>query len=197
MTRKLIVVRHGARLDSDDRSWQKTAKHPYNTPLSAQGHIDALHIANELMVNLSSTSSTVAVFASPFLRTIQTADYIARALATTVRVESGLHEWLPPHVHDQLPSLTSYSAICEIFDSLDLSYSAVGGPLTIESYDRMGDRSFMVANKILHLYTGNIILVTHGAPAQEIVSRLLGYDVNMPLPGEKFTLIQKDGSWTR
>ena len=45
----IIVMRHGARLDTADPSWERTlgVDRPYDTPLTGKGKIEAYHIATK------------------------------------------------------------------------------------------------------------------------------------------------------
>lgn len=38
---RVFIMRHGERLDSQDRNWKRTAARPYDTPLTARGHGEA------------------------------------------------------------------------------------------------------------------------------------------------------------
>lgn len=42
---RLIVMRHGERLDSLDREWRKRAPRPYDTPLTKPGEKEAFTVA--------------------------------------------------------------------------------------------------------------------------------------------------------
>ena len=42
---RLIVMRHGERLDSLDREWRKRAPRPYDTPLTKPGEKEAFRVA--------------------------------------------------------------------------------------------------------------------------------------------------------
>ena len=88
---KLYVIRHGSRVDHEDRSWGKTAERPHDPPISEKGWRQARQTGRYLQ-----DKGITAVFASPFIRTIQTATAICDALDLPIFVEGGLSDWLNP-----------------------------------------------------------------------------------------------------
>ena len=40
-TQRLLIMRHGERLDTRDRNWKKTAARPYDTPITKHGEAAA------------------------------------------------------------------------------------------------------------------------------------------------------------
>ena len=87
-TGSIWVVRHGERADVDPE-WEKTATRPHDPPLTALGHVQAAATATVL-----AGEAIEAIFSSPFLRCMQTAAAIARALGLQIRIEPGLSEIL-------------------------------------------------------------------------------------------------------
>ncbi len=47
---RLFVMRHGERLDTQNRQWKKTAARPYDTPITPRGQREALRLASERFV---------------------------------------------------------------------------------------------------------------------------------------------------
>lgn len=43
----VIVMRHGARLDTADPSWERTTDRPYDTPITGKGKIEAYKVASK------------------------------------------------------------------------------------------------------------------------------------------------------
>ncbi|KAL3738927.1 hypothetical protein ACJRO7_020329 [Eucalyptus globulus] len=67
----VIVMRHGHRLDSIDRSWPLTAPRPWDPPLAEAGWARALEVAEQLPTQLGFPIHRVVV--SPFRRSVDTA----------------------------------------------------------------------------------------------------------------------------
>ena len=82
------IARHGNRLDFVKPEWFNTAKRRYDPPLSEDGFIQAKQLGKCLQKeNISH------IFASPFLRTIQTASEVAKILDLPIKLEAGIGEW--------------------------------------------------------------------------------------------------------
>jgi broad specificity phosphatase PhoE len=82
MTEQAIyVIRHGARYDQECPAWKETAKRPHDPSLSALGFKQATETGESLYEDFTNNSYTsVTTLASPFLRTIQTANNILDAI---------------------------------------------------------------------------------------------------------------------
>ena len=72
MSQIVWIARHANRLDFVYPDWFLTAKRRYDPPLSDDGMIQAQQLAKRLK-----GKKITHIFASPFLRTIQTANAIA------------------------------------------------------------------------------------------------------------------------
>lgn len=81
---RIIWVRHGESVANREGRFSST---PPGAPLSDLGHHQA-----RLTAEIVATATPTAVYASPFLRTCQTADPIARALGLVVTVAEELRE---------------------------------------------------------------------------------------------------------
>ena len=78
------LCRHGTRADFVDPSWIGD-----NPPLSGDGVRQAIETGARLK-----DETINHLFASPFLRTLETAHYIAEAINLEIKVEYGASEWL-------------------------------------------------------------------------------------------------------
>jgi len=117
--RRIFILRHGDRLCEG-----------HDPPLTERGEQQAQQAAEYLAGILKDTqecpSEVVAIFCSPFLRALQTAAPVARALGLPVFVEWGFcellgHGWL--QAEDPLPFLHSRGfAELPMKDVIDLSY---------------------------------------------------------------------------
>ena len=91
MNQTIWIARHGNRLDFVNPEWFNTAERPYDPPLSPDGIVQAQELGQRLV-----GERIRHIFASPFLRTVQTADRVAQILDLPIKIESGLGEWLNP-----------------------------------------------------------------------------------------------------
>lgn len=82
------IARHGNRQDFVDRNWRLSAPMPFDPELSADGAVQAQKLAGRLV-----GENIQHIFASPSLRTLETANYAAEALDLPIKVEAGLSEW--------------------------------------------------------------------------------------------------------
>lgn len=87
------LVRHGERIDAIDKTWIKTASIPTNPPLTQKGVAQATETGC-LIASHIKPHEFVAVYSSPYLRCVQTANVIHEVLSTR------------PSTPPSLPSLT-------------------------------------------------------------------------------------------
>ena len=118
MSQRIWIVRHGNREDFQNPGWSRTAQRPFDPALSTDGETQARE------VGLSLQSEQVhRVFASPFLRTIQTASHIADALNLPVCLEPGIGEILPNV--ESTPALLPEVERKQRFPRIDEDYTAL------------------------------------------------------------------------
>lgn len=93
---KLLVARHGERLDAVDEEWSFGAEYPLDPPLSSQGCREAERMALALRAEGGAVEAgdPVHVFSSPLRRCLHTAQIVALTLGprAVFRVEAGLQE---------------------------------------------------------------------------------------------------------
>jgi Fructose-2,6-bisphosphatase len=119
MAQTVWIARHGNRIDFVNPDWFLTAENPYDPHLSEDGHIQAKQLANRLK-----GAGISHIFASPFLRTVQTANYAAEALDLPLKLEWGLCEWLNPEWMPAMPETMSVEALCQRFPRIDKRLAA-------------------------------------------------------------------------
>lgn len=90
-SRRLLICRHGERLDHVDPSWRETALEPFDPPLTDLGRQQVRRLAKWF-----SNWHIQRVVASPFRRTIESAQMICEVLDRTFEVDDGLCEWQNP-----------------------------------------------------------------------------------------------------
>jgi broad specificity phosphatase PhoE len=158
MTQTVWIARHANRLDFVNPDWFLTAERPYDPPLSEDGVEQAKQLAQRLK-----GEKIAHIFASPFLRTVQTAHQVAQVLNLPIKLESGLSEWLNPHWMPAMPERLSIEALHEQFPQIDLSYTS----RVVANYPETGEealeRSGEVARRLAAEFPEDILLVGHGA----------------------------------
>ena len=99
----VVVIRHAERHDRENPSWSALASRPQDSPLSERGKGQAKRLGKWLYGRLP-INKPLAIFCSPFIRCVQTADAIASELeglqreglhtasATQICIEPGLME---------------------------------------------------------------------------------------------------------
>ncbi|CAF0776441.1 unnamed protein product [Adineta ricciae] len=179
-TKNIYFARHGERIDQIDPSWCKTAQNPSDPPLSPDG----IQQAKELGTYIASLQPRIThIYASPFVRTIQTAleivklvnkDYSAPDQIVKLLIEPGFAEfyisnpeWTETNIFRTLDQL---SEIVPNRDYFNENYRSVFDAkyyldLKVESRERLRDRLKRVLQKILddHKDDCNILIVTHAA----------------------------------
>ena len=96
--RRIVVVRHGYRLDEADLRWPERALRPQDSPLATVGQQQAAALGSALAARQRDDPSVlpiIKVLASPFARTVQTAATLAAALRlgpSYLGIEEGLSE---------------------------------------------------------------------------------------------------------
>ncbi len=152
------IARHGNRLDFVNPNWFNTAKRRYDPPLSEDGFIQAKQLGKHLKKeNISH------IFASPFLRTIQTASEVAKILDLPIKLEAGIGEWHNPHWMSEHPETHPQEILEKDYPNIDWNYSSYLVPKYPEMEVTMMARMATVIEKIVKDYSQEILLVGHGA----------------------------------
>ncbi len=190
MSQRVWIVRHGNREDFQNPGWARTAQRPYDPALSSDGETQARE------VGLSLQGEPVHyIFASPFLRTIQTASHIADALDLPVCPEPGIGEILPEAKCD--PALMPDEERRRRFPRVEAHYEEVGALSYPESSEQGHERAAATARALTQRYPNkNLLMVTHGAPVVGIVRGLTGLTERIFVPlCCVFTLQRSGESW--
>ncbi|WP_293123868.1 histidine phosphatase family protein [Microcoleus sp. bin38.metabat.b11b12b14.051] len=157
MPQTVWIARHGNRIDFVNPDWFLSAEHRYDPHLSEDGHVQAKQLANRLK-----GEGISHIFASPFLRTVQTANYAAEALDLSIKLEWGLCEWLNSDWMTEMPETESVEDLCRRFPRIDASYK--GG---IVSYPETGEaclkRAGDTAKRLAAEFSEDMLLVGHGS----------------------------------
>lgn len=188
MSQRIWIVRHGNREDFQNPGWSKTAQRPFDPALSADGETQARE------VGLSLRGEQVhCVFASPFLRTIQTASHIADALNLPVCLEPGIGEILPNV--KSTPALLPEAERKQRFPRIDEDYTQIKELPYPESSEEGHERAAAAAHALTDRYPDkNLLMVTHGAPVVGIVRGLTGLKDRITVPLCCIFTLQRNGA---
>ena len=194
----IFVIRHAERLDRQDPMWSTLALRPQDTPLSDRGVRQAERLGKWLYGRLP-VHRPLAIFVSPFIRCVQTANAIAEQLeglqreglhsasATRICVEPGLCEDMSYmfNLKCQEPWYMHAADLMCVSPRVDLKYKPLRdvkfkrGPVypggCIEEGDtesRVATISLEIADHPLVREGGTALLITHGKPSTEMVRAL-------------------------
>ncbi|HLO49895.1 MAG TPA: histidine phosphatase family protein [Kamptonema sp.] len=168
MPQTIWIARHGNRIDFVNPDWFLTAEKPYDPHLSEDGHIQAKQLAKRLK-----GESITHIFASPFLRTVQTANHVAEMLDLPIKLEWGICEWLNPDWMPEMPETLSFEDLCQRFPRIDSSYKGAT-PHYPESGEECLKRAGETARRLATEFTEDILLVGHGASVIGTTMGLVG-----------------------
>jgi broad specificity phosphatase PhoE len=169
MFQTLWIARHGNRLDFVDPDWFPIAERPYDPPLSEDGFVQARQLGHRLK-----SENIKHIFASPFLRTVQTAYEVAKVLNKPIKLEAGLCEWLNPDWMPATPARLPREVLATEYPAIDLSYCSRVLPEYPESEEMLRRRMTRTAQLLTEEFSEEILLVTHGAFVVEGTAGLMG-----------------------
>jgi broad specificity phosphatase PhoE len=159
MSQIVWIARHANRLDFVNPDWFLTAERRYDPPLSDDGMLQAQQLAKRLK-----GEKITHIFASPFLRTVQTANAVAQVLDLSIKLETGLSEWLNPEWMTEEPEKLSILELATLFPRIDTSYTSRIAAKYPETHDSVRERSGQTARCLAaEFFPAHILLVAHGA----------------------------------
>ena len=154
----VYVTRHGERIDFIDRNWAGSNDDVLNPPLSPNGLIQARDLGAHLR-----NKGVTRVFASPFLRTLQTGNAIAEALDVPMHIEDGASELLEPKWYPHDPRIWTRRSLASQFPTIDLSHESVLMPDYPEDWETLKQRAGLTMQRLVDKYITGFIVVAHGA----------------------------------
>jgi broad specificity phosphatase PhoE len=167
----LWLVRHAHRLDFIQPGWFDTAVYRYDPPLSDEGFDRSISLSQEFsQVRLD------RIYTSPFLRTIQTADPLARLLQLPIRLEWGLCEWLCQDWTSGFPETTPVEDLRQCYPNIDATYKSLVLPCYPETVAELDARIAMIADKLMQCNGENILAIAHKGSVLGIAAALTGDD---------------------
>jgi broad specificity phosphatase PhoE len=169
MASTVWLARHGNREDFVDPTWRSRAARPFDPELSPDGRDQARCLARRL-----ASEAIDAIFASPFLRTMQTASAVAERTGIPIAVEPGLSEWFNPEWFAAPPNLHSTAELAQSFERVRLDHVAVGAPSYPETAEQALSRVGTCARQLTLEPYDSILLVGHGVTVSGALHSLLG-----------------------
>ena len=158
MSQTVWIARHGNRLDFVNPEWFNTARRRYDPPLAEDGFVQAVELGQRLK-----QENIGHIFASPFLRTIQTASEIAQILDLPIKLESGLGEWRNAEWMTEVPEIHPQDVLTEKYPAIDWNYSSYLIPNYPETKKELNQRTAITIQKLVAEYSEDILIVGHGA----------------------------------
>lgn len=168
------IARHGSRIDTEIPDWDSKAQNPYDPWLSPRGIQQAHDLGRRLR-----SESIGCIYSSPFLRTIETANILARELGVRIRIEHGLCEWLNGEWFRFRPQVMSAQQAKERFPVIDTSYHSCTAPGFPETWEQCSHRCAKTAWALAEQHPTSILLVGHGASVVAAAQGLSGCDTPM------------------
>ena len=169
MPQSVWIARHGNRLDFVNPEWFNTAERPYDPPLSEDGIIQAKQLGQRLV-----GKGIKHIFASPFLRAVQTANQVADALDLPIKLEFGLCEWLNPAWMKTDPERLPMEMLLVQFPRIDSSYTSRLIPKYPETSETVIERTAETARRLTAEFSEDMLLVGHGASVVGTTHGLVG-----------------------
>ncbi|MEL6494984.1 MAG: histidine phosphatase family protein [Cyanobacteria bacterium J06623_7] len=158
MAQTVWIARHGNRLDFVNPAWFNTAQRRYDPPLSDDGLIQATELGQRLQ-----SVQIENILASPFLRTIQTANEVAQMLNLPIKLEAGLGEWHNAAWMSESPETHPRDWLQQQFPLIDRSYQSFLQPQYPESKADVNRRTAATVKHLVSEFSGDILIVGHGA----------------------------------
>ena len=192
MTQTVWIARHGNRLDFVNPEWFNTAKRPYDPPLSDDGILQAKQLGKRLV-----GEGIAHIFASPFLRTVQTANEVAELLDLPIKLESGLSEWLNPDWMNCQPEKLPVETLQELFPRIDYNYTSCVVPHYPETEEMVDKRTGETVRHLTTKFSEDILLIGHGA---SVVGTTWGLVAGRPQVNASLCclvkLVRQEQKWT-
>lgn len=157
MAQTVWIARHGNRLDFVSPEWFNTAERRYDPPLSKDGVIQARELAERLK-----SENIAHIFASPFLRTIQTAHEVAKVLNLPIKLETGLSEWLNPDWMDEAPETHPQEWLAGKYPLINWNYRSYVKPQYPETEIQLYQRTAKIIKTLVREFSADILIVGHG-----------------------------------
>ncbi|MEA5617620.1 histidine phosphatase family protein [Cronbergia sp. UHCC 0137] len=194
MNQIIWIARHANRLDFVNPDWFLTAERRYDPPLSDDGMVQAKQLATRLK-----GEKITHIFASPFLRTVQTANAVAEILDLPIKLETGLSEWLNIEWMTEEPEKLSTPVLAKLFPRIDISYTSRIAAQYPETQEKVRQRSGQTARCLAaEFFPDDILLVAHGASVLGSAMGLVGEIAKSEVKASLCSLVKvvrQDSEW--
>lgn len=191
MNRQVWIARHGNRFDFVYPEWFNTAERRYDPHLSEDGILQAYKIGQRLK-----SENINYIFASPFLRTIQTAHKIAEIIDLPIKLEAGLGEWLNPDWMREAPQIHPRELLEAQYSYIDWNYNSYLIPKYPETESEVNYRTGKTAKWLVDNFSGNLLIVGHSASVVGATKALVPDVASFKTPvGSLVNLLQKGAAW--
>ena len=190
---QIFLVRHGNRLDFVHPEWFTIARRKYDPPLSTDGKKQIEVLAQSMM-----TETIDHIFASPFLRTIQTADILAKRFNLPIKLEAGLGEWHNPDWMSEPPQIHPRHELEPEYQWIDWHYFSQVVPQYPETQEQVSQRVKLTIDKLISQWQGTTLIVGHSITVTGIIQALINDLEPMATPslGSLNRLIKSEqGQW--
>ncbi|MDS0292563.1 histidine phosphatase family protein [Halogeometricum luteum] len=189
MTDVVLVLRHGERRESVEKNRRETAERVHDPGLTDRGRRQADRAAERLR-----KADVGEIYASPFLRAVQTAAPVADAVGVPVRVEPGLGEHLDPERFDAHPELLGRAERVERFPRTDTDHRPLLEPTFPEDAADAERRIGETARRILDSADADrVLFVGHRATVDGVAHGLVGSAEGVEAPPCGVTEFARDG----
>lgn len=188
MSQIIWIARHGNRLDFVNPEWFNTAPRRYDPPLSEDGFIQGMELGQRLK-----SEDITHIFASPFLRTIQTADKVAQILNLPIKLEAGLGEWHNPAWMTEIPEIHPADFLAAKYSLIDKNYKSYLSPSYPETKADVNQRTAKTVRQIVADYQENVLIVGHGASVYGVTRGLVENIPEKKVPLCSLTKIIRQG----
>eukprot|EP01116_Phalansterium_solitarium_P014808 TRINITY_DN32658_c0_g1_i1.p1 TRINITY_DN32658_c0_g1~~TRINITY_DN32658_c0_g1_i1.p1 ORF type:complete len:234 (+),score=43.54 TRINITY_DN32658_c0_g1_i1:165-866(+) len=178
----VYFVRHGHREDWENPAWKATALRPQDPKLSMTGLTQASEVAaffgaqngHPPAAHTHRPHNVRHIFASPFVRVLQTATAIADVLDLPINVENGVIEWLiEGHDVDPLP----VEELAELFPRVNRGYRSHVDLPRGEDRGKLQLRADVIMKHLTERYVKegeDVLIVSHAAPIIMLTRALVG-----------------------
>ena len=187
------AVRHGQRQDSVDPNWEEHADRVHDPALTELGRWAAWRVGRHFV----ETDTTLdSVYASPFLRTVETAEEICRETGNEVFLEPGLGEHRNAAWFDAEPETVPQDELADWFDPVRLDHDPRVHPDFPESHAEAMARAGEATRRLADSVEGTVLLVGHGLTIGAVVQGLIGSAERADAPLCGLTRLHRgDGEW--
>ena len=186
------IARHATRIDMVDPDWKASADRPFDAHLAEIGHVEADALARRL-----ADEPIDAVYASPFLRALETAAPLAVRTGAPLRIEPGVGEWLQAEWFATMPEMLPGDQVACIAERWDRTYRSPSQLCCPETWEQMASRAADTIHRLAA--TGeNFVLVGHGASVYGTVAALLGRvaeNLDPIPPASVYKIVRRGDQW--